>query len=147
MGRGTCKNAKGGIFYAGIQPNCKEAVGQIVADRTADRTHDLHRHRIPDQMPYTTAIFSEYVSMALNIIDKLNLKAGDHVAIMGASKLGYVLAQLVTYYQGIAIAIDENNEQFENLGKLIQDNEKAEESALNYVDSLDKAKKEKELGL
>lgn len=37
----------------------------------------------------------------------------------------------------------------ENLGKLIQDNEKAEESALNYVDSLDKAKKdkEKELGL
>ena len=37
----------------------------------------------------------------------------------------------------------------ENLGKLIQDNEKAEESALNYVESLDKAKndKEKELGL
>ena len=70
--------------------------------------HHSLLHPIPDQMPDTTAIFAEYVSMALNIIDKLNLKAGDHVAIMGASKLGYVLAQLVTYYQGIAIVVDEN---------------------------------------
>lgn len=37
----------------------------------------------------------------------------------------------------------------ENLGKLIQDNEKAEESALNYVDDLTQKQKEKEkeLGL
>lgn len=77
--------------------------------------HHSLLHPIPDQMPDTTAIFAEYVSMALNIIDKLNLKAGDHVAIMGASKLGYVLAQLVTYYQGIAIVVDENAEQLEKL--------------------------------
>ncbi|MBR2371769.1 MAG: alcohol dehydrogenase catalytic domain-containing protein [Clostridia bacterium] len=77
--------------------------------------HQSLLHLIPDQMPDTVAIFAEYVSMALNIIDKLNLKAGDHVAIMGASKLGYVLAQLVTYYQGIAIAIDNNADQLEKL--------------------------------
>lgn len=72
-------------------------------------------HRIPDQMPYGTAVFSEYVSMALNIVDKLNLKQGDHVAILSANKLGYVLAQLITYYQGIAIVVDENAKQLEKL--------------------------------
>jgi L-iditol 2-dehydrogenase len=73
-------------------------------------------YRLPDNMHYETAIFAEYVSMALNIIDKLNLKQGDHVAIMCANQLGFLLAQLITYYQGIAIVIDENKEQLTKLG-------------------------------
>lgn len=72
-------------------------------------------HRIPDNMPYGTAVFTEFVSMALNVIDKLDLKTGDHVAIFSASKLGYILAQLVTYYQGIAIVIDKNAAQLEKM--------------------------------
>lgn len=86
-------------------------------------------HRIPDQMHYGTAIFTEYVSMALNVIDALRLSPGDHVAITSANKLGYILAQLVTYYQGIAIVLDENQEQ---LSKMAEEN-------INYTLNVKKA--------
>ena len=74
-------------------------------------------HKIPEQMPYSTAVFTEFVAMGLSIIDKINLVDGEHVAIFSANKLGFILAQLVTYYQGIAIVIDKNDDQLAKLSK------------------------------
>jgi len=74
-------------------------------------------HRIPEQMSNETALFTEYVAIALSIIDKINLCEGDHVAIFSANKLGFILAQLVAYYQAIAIVVEHNEEQVEKLVK------------------------------
>lgn len=74
-------------------------------------------HVIPDHMSNATALYTEYVSMALNIIEKIKLRPGEHVAIMSANKLGYILAQLITYYQGIAIVIDNNQQQLDKLAE------------------------------
>jgi threonine dehydrogenase-like Zn-dependent dehydrogenase len=72
-------------------------------------------HKIPEHMSNTTALFTEYVAMALTTIDKMDLQEGDHVAIFSANKLGFIMAQLVTYYQGIAIVIDSEESQLEKL--------------------------------
>lgn len=70
-------------------------------------------HKIPDGLAYEQAVFAEHVATALNTIDKLNLQKGEHVAIMSASKLGFILAQLVNYYQSIPILIDTSSEYLE----------------------------------
>lgn len=67
-------------------------------------------HKIPDALTNEQALFAEHVAIALNTIDKLNLQKGEHVAILSANKLGFVLSQLVNYYQAIPILIDTSSE-------------------------------------
>ena len=70
-------------------------------------------HRIPQAIPFETAVFTEYVAMAVNTMDKIDIKKGDHVAILGSNKIGYVTAQIISYYQGIPVIIDNNEEALE----------------------------------
>ncbi|MEG1710344.1 MAG: alcohol dehydrogenase catalytic domain-containing protein [Clostridia bacterium] len=65
-------------------------------------------HKIPQNIPFETAVFTEYVALAVNALDKINIQKGDHVAILASNKIGYVIAQLVAYYQGIPVMIDNN---------------------------------------
>lgn len=67
-------------------------------------------HVIPEHLSYEKALFADYVSIALNIVDSLDINKGEHVAILSANKLGYILAQIVSYYQAIPIVIDTNDE-------------------------------------
>ena len=63
-------------------------------------------HKLPPTVSFETALFTEYIAIALNALDKIDIKKGDHVAILAANKLGYVIAQLVAYYQAIPVVID-----------------------------------------
>lgn len=66
---------------------------------------------IPDGISDNDALFIETVSLALTIIDRMNIQKGEHVAIIGANNLGLILAQLLRYYQNIPIVIDNNPER------------------------------------
>ncbi|MDD4292161.1 MAG: alcohol dehydrogenase catalytic domain-containing protein [Clostridia bacterium] len=66
--------------------------------------------KIPTTLGFESAVFAEYVSLAVNALSKINISKGDYVAIVSGSKLGYFIAQLVSYYQGVPILIDQNDE-------------------------------------
>jgi len=59
------------------------------------------------------AIFLCYIAQAIAILDSIKLEKGDYVAVVGASPIMNILAQLVLYYQGIPIVIGNNNELLE----------------------------------
>jgi len=54
-------------------------------------------------------IFLCYIAQAIAILDSLKPQKGDYVAVVGASPIMNILAQLVLYYQGIPIVIGNNN--------------------------------------
>ena len=72
------------------------------------KTSDVHQ--LPQSVNEKDAVYLEYVSLALSVIDKLKIEKGQHVAILGSSIFGSVLAQLIIYYQGVPILIDEDDE-------------------------------------
>lgn len=68
---------------------------------------------LPENVSEQDAMFIGYVSNALSIIDNLNIKTGDHVAILGGSILGNILAQLLSYYKAVPIILSDNDKEIE----------------------------------
>ncbi len=58
-------------------------------------------------------IFLCYIAQAIAILDCLKLEKGDYVAVIGASPIMNILAQLVLYYQGIPIVIGNNEDMLQ----------------------------------
>ncbi len=83
-------------------------VDGFLKDFAVLKTSDVHTY--PATIPDQEIIYLEYVSLALSVIDKLNIEKGEHVAIFGASVFGSALAQLIIYYQGVPIVIDDDEE-------------------------------------
>ena len=71
---------------------------------------------LPPSVTDFQALFIEHVALCVNVVDLLKLKKGEHVVIVGGDLLGIFLAQLVIYYQGVPIIVDNN----ENNLKLAQ---------------------------
>ena len=71
---------------------------------------------LPDSVSDTEALFIGQISLALDIIDRLNIKKGDYVSVVGANNLGNILAQLLIYYQAVPIVMT-NNEHNYNVAK------------------------------
>lgn len=61
----------------------------------------------------TQALFIDHVALCSKIIDAIDLKKGEHVVIVGGDVCGIILAQLVIYYQGIPILVDNNENNLE----------------------------------
>ena len=59
------------------------------------------------------AMFLSHLSIAISVIDKLNVDKGNHVAILGGSYLGNIIAQLLSYYQSVPIIIDNDDDRLE----------------------------------
>ena len=59
------------------------------------------------------AMFLSHVSIALSVIDKLNVNKGNHVAILGGSYLANIIAQRLSQYQSVPIVIDSDDERLE----------------------------------
>lgn len=60
---------------------------------------------LPDGVSDSDAIFIGHVSLAVSVVDKLNIQKGDYVAIIGANNFANVLAQLLIYYQAVPIVL------------------------------------------
>ncbi len=61
---------------------------------------------LPQQVNETQGVFIEDVALAVEALDKLGIEKGEHVVIVGASRIGLILAQAAIYYQAIPILID-----------------------------------------
>lgn len=68
-------------------------------------------HPLPANVKEKDAIYLDYVSLALSVIDKLEIEKGQHVAIFGSSVFASILAQLIIYYQGVPVVIGDNDEE------------------------------------
>ena len=65
---------------------------------------------LPDSVPDFDALFIAHISRAISVVDKLNIKKGDYVAIIGGNNFGNILAQLLIYYQAVPILLTNNDE-------------------------------------
>lgn len=62
-------------------------------------------YTIPEIVSPNDAILVPMISLALNLIDKIQLEKGEHVAIFGGGILGVIVACLVNYYQAMPVFI------------------------------------------
>lgn len=72
---------------------------------------------LPDSVGDLQALCIETVGIAENIYDKLNLSAGQRVAIVGADFTGNIIAQVLLYHKITPIIIDNNSTNIENAKK------------------------------
>ena len=68
---------------------------------------------LPETVSEDDALFINHISLAITIIDKLNIERGNHVAIVGGSFLANIIAQLLMYYQSVPILIDSNEKNLD----------------------------------
>ncbi len=70
-------------------------------------------HILPSTVSDSDALFIYHLSLAISVIDALNIKQGDYVAIIGGTILANVIAQLVMYYKAVPVVIDNNQENLD----------------------------------
>ena len=72
---------------------------------------------LPDAIDNVQAVCIELIGIAENIYDRLNLSAGQRVAVIGADNLGNIIAQVLQYHKVIPIVIDNNPSNLERARK------------------------------
>ena len=72
---------------------------------------------LPDSVDNLQALCIEMVGIAENIYDKLNLTAGQRVAVVGLDCLGNIIAQILQYHKVIPIVIDNTPSNLEKAKK------------------------------
>ena len=72
---------------------------------------------LPDAIETAPALCIELIGIAENIYDKLNLSAGQRVAVVGGDALGNIIAQVLQYHKVIPIVIDNNPSNLERARK------------------------------
>lgn len=71
---------------------------------------------LPDSVSDSEALFINHISLAIAVYDKLNIKKGDYVAVIGANNFGNIFAQLLIYYQAVPIVMSLDEDDY-NLAK------------------------------
>lgn len=72
---------------------------------------------LPDSVDEFHALCIETVAIAENIYDKLNLSAGQRVAVIGGDIFGIIVAQIMLYHKVIPIIVDNNPSSLEKAKK------------------------------
>lgn len=106
-----CFNCKSGNFTkcSNLQIAGEDFDG-FLCDFTAVDNNKLYV--LPDSVPDFEALFIEHISLAIAVVDKLQIQKGDYVAIVGANNFGNILAQLLIYYQAVPIVVTSNEEDY-----------------------------------
>ncbi|MBO4251422.1 MAG: alcohol dehydrogenase catalytic domain-containing protein [Clostridia bacterium] len=60
---------------------------------------------LPDSVSDKEALFINHISLAIAVYDKLNIKKGDYVAVIGANNFANIFSQLLIYYQAVPIVL------------------------------------------
>ena len=68
---------------------------------------------LPDSVSDEKALLLHHVALAKAAVDKLGVKKGQHIAVVGASLLGILMCQLLIYQQAAPILIDADAERLE----------------------------------
>lgn len=72
---------------------------------------------LPSSVDDIKALCIETVGIAENIYDKLNLSAGQRVAVVGADFTGNIIAQVLQYHKVVPIVIDNNQAYIDRVKK------------------------------
>lgn len=72
---------------------------------------------LPSAVDDVKALCIEAVGIAENIYDKLNLSAGQRVAVVGADFVGNIIAQVLQYHKVVPIVIDNNQSNLDRIKK------------------------------
>lgn len=72
---------------------------------------------LPEAVDNLHALCIETIGIAENIYDKLNLSAGQRVAVIGSDFTGNIIAQVLQYHKIIPIVIDNNPQNLEKANK------------------------------
>lgn len=67
---------------------------------------------LPDNVSDFDALFIKHISLAIAIVDKLNIQKGDYVAVIGANNFGNILSQLLIYYSAVPILMTTDEEDY-----------------------------------
>lgn len=59
---------------------------------------EANLHLVPDSLPTETAVFTEPLAAACEILEQVPLPCGSHVAVLGDGKLGLLVAQVLSAY-------------------------------------------------
>ncbi len=65
---------------------------------------------LPDSVSDTEALFIGHISLAIEVIDKLDIQKGDYVAVIGANNFGNIFSQMLIYHQAVPILISDDEE-------------------------------------
>ncbi len=76
-------------------------------------TDNSKLYPLPESVSDYEGLFIGHISLALSIIDKLEIQKGDYVAVIGASNLGIILSELLIYYQAVPILISQYEKNIE----------------------------------
>lgn len=75
--------------------------------------------KLPDRVDLKSALYLEHIDMAIDALDKLGAKKGEHVVIVGANEMGLIIAQAVLYYQMIPIVVDIDSERLKRASEYV----------------------------
>lgn len=104
-----CYNCKSGRFSKCVNPlTAGEDYHGFLTDFINVATNKSFV--LPDNITDVEALFIDQISLALEVIDKLEIQKGDYVTIVGANNLGVILAQLLIYYQAVPIIVSNDEE-------------------------------------
>ncbi len=82
-------------------------------------SHDLKLiHKVPDSIPWEHVPMVEPLSIAIHGIHRLDVKAGEYVAITGAGPIGLLAAQVALYLEALPILIDPLRQRLELAQKI-----------------------------
>ncbi len=68
---------------------------------------------LPESVSDFEALFIDKISLAVSIFDKLNIKKGDYVSVIGANDFGVIFAQLLIYYQAVPVIMSLSEESYD----------------------------------
>ncbi len=69
--------------------------------------HEAQVWKIPDSIPLAKACLLEPVSVAVRIVDKLNMKIGQRVAVQGGGPIGLITLQLLKKFGATSLTLIE----------------------------------------
>ncbi len=68
-------------------------------------------YKLPDSVSDNDAVYLEYISLAISVIDRLGAEKGEPIVIFGSDVLSSIIAQLAIYYQSVPILVGENDNE------------------------------------
>lgn len=66
---------------------------------------------LPPSVSDDEALFIGIVSLCEEVIDRLDVSKGMHIAVLGADEIGNILSQLLIYHQAVPVLIDSDEEK------------------------------------
>jgi len=115
---GVCYYCRKGLYNFCLKAETPDGLGFRGGFCEYSKTRDPAYRKIPDNLSYEEAAFSEPLACCINGIHQSNIEMGDDVAIIGCGPIGLKLLQLSKARGGRIIAVDLKEDRIQMAKKL-----------------------------